>query len=255
MPQTEVCNSKDWQEVAAEHEDVYVRVLESAYGVLSGLRSLEAEAGMRLLLIYVAFVVLAVLNVVTGVFVDNAFRCAEKQRSLAIQKEMDRQEQFVQQIRDFFAAMDQDDSGDVTPEELAEMLKDPTLSAYFRVLGFEIDDAARFINLLDKDKDGSISVEEFLRGCLKYRGMATAVDMHQCLRLVRQTQRSLVELRSCIYAKPSSLPQSPRYPLGPHWLTLSLELSGCTCPVEDALVCCLSGKRAQARRLARSESS
>ena len=35
----EVCNSKDWQEVAAEHEDVYVRVLESAYGVLSGLRN------------------------------------------------------------------------------------------------------------------------------------------------------------------------------------------------------------------------
>ncbi|CAE6911722.1 SCN10A [Symbiodinium natans] len=228
----------DWQEIAAEHQDAYIRVLESAYGslpntiytlvlaVLGGRSWHEVctplmKVGwfpVSLLLVYVAFVVLAVLNVVTGVFVDNAFRCAEKQRSLAIQKEMDRQEQFVQQIRDFFAAMDQDDSGDVTPEELAEMLKDPTLSAYFRVLGFEIDDAARFITLLDKDKDGAISVEEFLRGCLKYRGSATAVDMHQCLRLVRQTQRSLVELRSSFYGKPLSQPQSPdasvRYLLG-----------------------------------------
>lgn len=111
--------------------------------------------------------------------------------------------------------MDQDDSGDVTPEELAEMLKDPTLSAYFRVLGFEIDDAARFINLLDKDKDGAISMEEFLRGCLQYRGVATAVDMHQCLRLVRQTQRALLELRSSFDGKPSSRsPESPRYMLG-----------------------------------------
>jgi len=227
----------DWQEVAAGHEDAHIRVLESAYGslpqtiytlvlaVLGGRSWHEVctplmQVGwfpVSLLLVYVAFVVLAVLNVVTGVFVDNAFRCAEKQRSLAIQKEMERQEQFVQQIRDFFRAMDQDDSGDVTPEELAEMLKDPTLSAYFRVLGFEIDDAARFINLLDKDKDGAISMEEFLRGCLQYRGVATAVDMHQCLRLVRQTQRALLDLRSSFDGKPSS-PRSPdaspRYMLG-----------------------------------------
>jgi len=207
---------EDWQLVAAEHDDFNIRVLESAYGslpqtiytlvlaVLGGRSWHEVctplmKVGwfpVMLLLVYVAFVVLAVLNVVTGVFVDNAFRCAEKQRSLAIQKEMDRQEQFIQQIRDFFAAMDQDDSGDVTPDELAEMLKDPTLSAYFRVLGFEIDDANRFIDLLDKDEDGAISVDEFLRGCLKFRGGAAAVDMHQCLRLVRQLQRTVTEMKT-----------------------------------------------------------
>eukprot|EP00913_Durusdinium_trenchii_P032257 g30202.t1 len=80
----------------------------------------------------------------------------------------------------------EDGSGDVTAEELGEMLDDPALSAYFRVLGFDIDDARRFILLLDTDANGSISVSEFLRGCLRYRGVATGVDMHTCLRVVRR---------------------------------------------------------------------
>lgn len=64
------------------------------------------------------------------------------------------------------------------------MLDDPALSAYFRVLGFDIDDARRFILLLDTDANGSVSIHEFLRGCLRYRGGATGVDMHTCLRVV-----------------------------------------------------------------------
>ncbi|CAJ1368974.1 unnamed protein product, partial [Effrenium voratum] len=114
---------------------------------------------------------------------------------------MDRREQFTQQIKDFFHAMDQDGSGDVTADELLEMLGDPTLSAYFRVLGFDIDDANRFILLLDKDSSGSISMDEFLKGCLRYRGGATGVDMHTCLRLVRRMEQTLLDVHSQVTKK------------------------------------------------------
>lgn len=208
----------DWPSVAADHPDLDIRILESAYGSLpqTVYTLVQAVLGGRswhevctplfkvgwlpvmLLFIYVSFVILAVLNVVTGVFVDNAFRCAEKQRSLAIQKEMDKKEQWVQEIKDFFSAMDQDGSGDVTPDELGEMLDDPALSAYFRVLGFDIDDARRFIQLLDTDSNERISIDEFLRGCLRYRGLATGVDMHTCLRMVRRTEKAINDLRAAV---------------------------------------------------------
>ncbi|CAK9070614.1 unnamed protein product [Durusdinium trenchii] len=220
----------EWPTLAAEHSDADIRILEFAYGSLpqTVYTLVQAVLGGRswhevctplfkvgwlpvmLLFIYVSFVILAVLNVVTGVFVDNAFRCAEKQRSLAIQKEMDKKEQFVQEITDFFRAMDQDGSGDVTAEELGEMLDDPALSAYFRVLGFDIDDARRFILLLDTDANGSISVSEFLRGCLRYRGVATGVDMHTCLRVVRRMEKTIHELETGLLKRPA--PASHRLP-------------------------------------------
>ena len=214
----------DWPSLAAEHPDMDIRVLESAYGSLphTVYTLVQAVLGGRswhevctplfkvgwlpvaLLFIYISFVILAVLNVVTGVFVDNAFRAAEKQRGLAIQKEMDKKEQFTQEILDSFCAMDQDGSGDVTPEELGEMLDDSALSAYFRVLGFDIDDARRFIQLLDTDSNGSISIDEFLRGCLRYRGLATGVDMHTCIRVARQTEKALCDLRDSL-GKPGGI--------------------------------------------------
>jgi len=147
-----------------------------------------------LLCVYIAFVVLAVLNVVTGVFVDNAFRATDRQRGLAIQKEMDRKEQYITQATEFFAALDQDASGGVTTWELSEMLADKTLSAYFRVLGFEIDDADRFIDLLDSNESGSICRTEFLEGCLRYRGTAQGVDIHTVIREVKDLKSYLLEI-------------------------------------------------------------
>eukprot|EP00930_Biecheleria_cincta_P047071 TRINITY_DN32564_c0_g1_i1.p1 TRINITY_DN32564_c0_g1~~TRINITY_DN32564_c0_g1_i1.p1 ORF type:complete len:726 (-),score=144.94 TRINITY_DN32564_c0_g1_i1:151-2079(-) len=209
-------DNPDWFDAADSSTDVTVSALNLAFGTLSrtvytlfqtvlgGVSWGEVTTPLLkvgvlpfvLLLGYISFVVLAVLNVVTGVFVDNAFRSAEKQRSLAIQKEIDRKEQYIDQIKEFFQALDQDGSGDVTTAELAEMLADPTLSAYFRVLGFDIEDATRFVDLLDADESGSLGIEEFLEGCLRLRGSAQAVDVHQIIQMVKTLQRSLIELRS-----------------------------------------------------------
>eukprot|EP00438_Fugacium_kawagutii_P016624 Skav205644 [mRNA] locus=scaffold458:98794:105314:+ [translate_table: standard] len=54
--------------------------------------------------------------------------------------------------------------------------------------------ARRFIQLLDVDSSGSISIDEFLRGGLRYRGLATGVDMHACLRVVQRTEKAIHDL-------------------------------------------------------------
>lgn len=134
-----------------------------------------------LLLTYILFMMLAVLNIITAVFVDSAYRSAERQRDLKIKEEIDRQDEYMDQIREFFEALDEDSSGEVSPEELKDLLTDSTLNAYFRVLGFDIDDASRFIKLLDKDRSGSVSVNEFLDGCMRFKGPAQGVDVHTIL--------------------------------------------------------------------------
>eukprot|EP00930_Biecheleria_cincta_P034585 TRINITY_DN23886_c0_g3_i1.p1 TRINITY_DN23886_c0_g3~~TRINITY_DN23886_c0_g3_i1.p1 ORF type:complete len:602 (-),score=106.66 TRINITY_DN23886_c0_g3_i1:90-1895(-) len=148
-----------------------------------------------MLLAYISFTVLAVLNVVTGVFVDNAFRSADKQRSDVIQKEIDKKEEYESQIHDFFVAIDGDRSGEITPAELALYLDDDTMAAFFRVLGFEIHDPMRFIDLLDADESGALNFNEFLEGCLKYRGPAQSIDVHTILRACQQMNDRISELQ------------------------------------------------------------
>lgn len=144
-----------------------------------------------LLLMYILFMMLAVLNVITAVFVDNAFRSAELHKDLKIKEEMDKKEDYTARIREFFEAMDEDGSGEVTPEELESLLCDDTLSAYFRILGFEVEDPRRFIQLLDTDRSGSVSIREFVEGCMRCRGPAQGVDVHTIIHELRSIKLAL----------------------------------------------------------------
>eukprot|EP00931_Biecheleriopsis_adriatica_P055104 TRINITY_DN32507_c0_g1_i1.p1 TRINITY_DN32507_c0_g1~~TRINITY_DN32507_c0_g1_i1.p1 ORF type:complete len:651 (-),score=125.39 TRINITY_DN32507_c0_g1_i1:123-2075(-) len=115
-----------------------------------------------LLILYVSFTVLAVLIV--------HCRCCHLWQ------------EYSRQLEEFFEAIDEDSSGDITPEELTMFLSDPVMSAYFSVLGFDIHDARRFVDLLDTDHSGSVTFDEFYEGCMLFRGFATGVDVHTLLR-------------------------------------------------------------------------
>lgn len=47
--------------------------------------------------------------------------------------------------------------------------------------GLDVWDAWSFFKLLDADAGGSVEIEEFLMGCLRLRGQATAIDVGKIL--------------------------------------------------------------------------
>ncbi|CAK9038603.1 unnamed protein product [Durusdinium trenchii] len=58
---------------------------------------------------------------------------------------------------------------------------------YFEALGLDIWDAWSFFKLLDHGGDGSVDLEDFFDGCLRFRGPARAMDMGR----IMQDQRPL----------------------------------------------------------------
>ena len=48
------------------------------------------------------------------------------------------------------------------------------MRVYFESLGLDVDDAWGFFKLLDSDGGGSVEIEEFFLGCLRFRGQARA---------------------------------------------------------------------------------
>jgi len=132
-----------------------------------------------------------VLNIVNGVFVENAVETSRSHRDALAVKERNIREKYITELYDFFMAMDQDKSGSVTFDEMTQYFSDPSIRDLFRVLGLEPDDMPKLFRLFDVDDSGEIQVDEFLEGCLRLKGDAKSIDLHSVLSLCRSISRRI----------------------------------------------------------------
>merc|ERR1719454_12202 len=117
--------------------------------------------------IYVSFAVLVMLNLVTGVFVEGAQRIVKQ----------DKDAELMRVVCKAFGQVDDDDSMCVTYEEFMSHLDDGSLDAYFSALDLSKHHASSLFMLLDMDHSQSLSVDEFVRGCMRLRGPARSIDL------------------------------------------------------------------------------
>merc|ERR1719454_2745941 len=120
---------------------------------------------------YTMFTILAVLNIITGVFVDNAVETAKTEREFLVQKEMELKEKYVDEMHDLFHEMDADGSGTVSFQEVQEYFGDKRVQSYFQALGLDPTDTERLFRLIDSDGFDEIDVDEFLEALLKVEGL------------------------------------------------------------------------------------
>jgi len=117
--------------------------------------------------IYTAFAIIAVMNVITGTFVENA-----------IQKAMElREVQRVLLARKLFKQLDADGSGKLSLDELQSAMDNEQVQEYFRTIDVETAEANFLFEMLDSNKSGSIDFDEFLNGCLRLQNPAKALDL------------------------------------------------------------------------------
>jgi len=153
-----------------------------------------------LVFFYIAFTMLAVLNVVTGVFVDNALESTKSQRDYQIDKAKELTDDMIIQVRHFFNAIDTDRSGEISKEEMLFMLQDDDLAAFWNVIGFEDGDADLMFQMCERHA-GFINFSEFLECTRRLRGQARSIDLHAILQETRGNSYKLRELESMLRGK------------------------------------------------------
>jgi len=143
---------------------------------------------------YVVFVVIGVLNVLTGIFVERACELSGLDRDLVVQSEMKRNETFLVEMKRIFEEADADHSGTITWQEFKKYMENPRVQAYFSTKQLDAFDARSLFELFSQDHAEEIGIEEFVMGCQRLKGMARSVDLLAVLRESRETKRVLKAL-------------------------------------------------------------
>jgi len=141
------------------------------------------------LVAYIAFAILALMNVVTGVFVQTALQSAKNEEDKFLT------DQIVRLFKDNVSkkrvsvmlpnsgtdgeTFEESDvfAGRINWEAVNEALTDPNSAKEWKAIDVNPEEAKYLFNLLDIEQAGEVSFEEFLSGCLRLHGGAKAVDL------------------------------------------------------------------------------
>eukprot|EP00931_Biecheleriopsis_adriatica_P064309 TRINITY_DN39108_c0_g1_i1.p1 TRINITY_DN39108_c0_g1~~TRINITY_DN39108_c0_g1_i1.p1 ORF type:complete len:556 (+),score=100.91 TRINITY_DN39108_c0_g1_i1:43-1710(+) len=120
-----------------------------------------------LLIGYILFAIIAVMNVVTGLFVESAIERAQEVRQATL----------VSHVRSVFEACDLDTSGSISIGEFESHVTAPAVQEYFKAMDIAPTEAKCLFEMLDVDGSGRIDFDEFMHGCLRLQGPARAADL------------------------------------------------------------------------------
>jgi hypothetical protein len=130
-----------------------------------------------LMALYKSFCTCAILNIVTGIFVNAAIQCAKEDQDVAISDAMESESSYAQSLLRVFTEADIDKNGMLDTEEFDMHLEDRRVRAYLHHLGLQVDEAKGLFRLLDIGNTGKVDRKEFVLGCMRLKGPAKNVDV------------------------------------------------------------------------------
>lgn len=141
------------------------------------------HAGKEQPLMYVFFILFVclasflVLNLMIGVVVERAVRStAMDAREQKRKRDKDRNLVF-NQLKDIFESADVDHSGTLSLQEVEDAINKPEIYNKLRMIDFPVENPQEVFVLLDYDNTGELTIEEFIKGCLRMKGPAMSKDL------------------------------------------------------------------------------
>eukprot|EP00421_Protoceratium_reticulatum_P017217 CAMPEP_0168395402 /NCGR_PEP_ID=MMETSP0228-20121227/20025_1 /TAXON_ID=133427 /ORGANISM="Protoceratium reticulatum, Strain CCCM 535 (=CCMP 1889)" /LENGTH=691 /DNA_ID=CAMNT_0008408833 /DNA_START=81 /DNA_END=2156 /DNA_ORIENTATION=+ len=128
-------------------------------------------------LVFISFSILALLNVVTAVFVDAAIKMSQNDQELRVQQEVERKVEFIHNMQRIFEELDTNSSGTLTLEEFEKQMQDENVLTFMSTLELDVDQVRTLLMLLDRDQNGEVDIDEFITGCIRLKGGAKSLDM------------------------------------------------------------------------------
>lgn len=142
-------------------------------------------------ILYIFVVVIGVLNVLTGIFVERAQEMSGLDPDLIIQGEIKRNKAFLAQMKGFFEEADADKSGMISWDEFKEYVRRKDIQAYLATQQLDAHDARQLWSILNVDDDNEVNIDDFIFGCMRLKGSAKSVDVVALLQESRKHQKRM----------------------------------------------------------------
>lgn len=125
---------------------------------------------------YQAFALIAVMNVVTGTFVQQAMERAQHMNEV----------RKVAQASNVFKVLDVNREGYITFDVIEKNMETAAVRGFFESIDLDLSEARCLFEMLDADNSGKLDFEEFLSGCMRLQGPAKAIDMVMFMREMKE---------------------------------------------------------------------
>jgi len=146
-----------------------------------------------LFLFYIVFVTFGVMNVVTGVFVDKALEITSQDKEFVILEEIENRREDIRQLKEFFYTLDHDGNGVIDKRKMIGSLEDHWLQGSLSSMDIDGHAMVTLFEVIDTDNKGTLTIEEFIQGCMQIRGDAKAVDLFALLVESRSMYRTMAK--------------------------------------------------------------
>lgn len=143
-----------------------------------------------LFIVFMAFCILALLNVITGTFVETM---SQQAKELQLRNR-------IYQARRLFKEIDIDRSGFISPDEILGQTDTPAVQEFFETIDVDPSDAKGLLEVIDIDGNGKINFEEFLEGSLRLNGSAKSSDLIMLAREMKRFQANELKELAAIKA-------------------------------------------------------
>lgn len=154
------------------------------------IEKIGVEVGV-LFTFYILFSSLAMLNVVTGVFID----------SVMVNKKEEIENRTMDRVQSLFQQLDVDDAGELHWEEFESQLDRKEMKDFFRIIDVDTANAKSLFELLDLDDSGSVDAHEFMDGCLRIWAPAKGLDLRMISRDIIKIQGRLSKISDILEEK------------------------------------------------------
>mmetsp|Transcript_142830 Transcript_142830/g.362583 ORF Transcript_142830/g.362583 Transcript_142830/m.362583 type:complete len:653 (+) Transcript_142830:68-2026(+) len=144
--------------------------------------------------LYVAVAVFCMLNIVTGVFVENTKNMLSKDETHLIMETIESRKQWLDEVKALWKSFEAE--GNVDLKTFVSKVEDVRVQALFRRLGLEVEseNASGLFALLDFDSSGVVEIDEFATGVQMLHGQAKNIDMARLHHMMRVLQRQVGQL-------------------------------------------------------------
>merc|ERR1712007_348021 len=131
--------------------------------------------------LYVVFVTLGVLNILTGFFVEKTTQNSTNCREEMLQIAHERKTSMIELLRGMFHELDTDGSGSLSYEEPNGHVNAEAMKPYLEVFDLAPEEMKELFTLLDWHGRGEVDINEFVDGCVRSLGHPKNKDLCQCI--------------------------------------------------------------------------